>query len=177
MDQILTTQSKDRSQTLYNAFAVLGGSLLLGLFAKVQIPLPFTPIPLAFQSFIVLLLGAFLGPKKGSLAVLLFIAQGLGGMPVFAAGKLGLAHLAGPAGGYVVGYVVAAFLTGSLVGCSARRNFLALTVGSLAIYLLGAAHLAQFIGMKRAVFAGMVPFVPGDFIKILVATSLLSRFR
>jgi biotin transport system substrate-specific component len=167
-----------RSALLYDAALVLAGSLLIALSAQVAIPLPFSPVPVTGQTMAVLLVGALLGSRRGSLAVLVYIAQGLAGLPVFAGGAAGPARLLGPTGGYLVGFVLAAYLVGLLaergwdrrVGTTAA----AMALGNVVIYAVGALWLAVFVGgLVPALTAGVLPFIPGDLVKIAAAALLL----
>lgn len=157
---------------------VLGGSLLIALCAQIAIPLPFTPVPLALGSMAPLFLGAALGKKHAFWAVLLYLLEGAMGLPVFAFGYRGIARFFGPSGGYLIGYALAAYLVGYLVekSSSPRRTVLAMIAGSSVILLCGAMHLASLIGMKAALFAGVLPFLAGDLIlKPLVAFLALKK--
>ncbi len=167
-----------RSALLYDAALVLAGSLLIALSAQVAIPLPFSPVPVTGQTMAVLLVGALLGRRRGSLAVLVYIAQGLAGLPVFAGGAAGPARLLGPTGGYLVGVVLGAYLVGLLaergwdrrVGTTAA----AMALGNVVIYAVGALWLAVFVGgLVPALTAGVLPFIPGDLVKIAAAALLL----
>ena len=167
-----------RSALLYDAALVLGASLVIALSAQVAIQLPFSPVPITGQTMAVLLVGALLGSRRGALAVLAYIAEGLAGLPVFAGGAAGLARLFGPTGGYLVGFVAAAFLVGWLAERGWDRRFgttlAAMTLGNLVIYGVGAVWLAVFVGgVSRAWSLGVVPFLPGDAIKIVLAAVLL----
>ena len=167
-----------RSALLYDAALVLGASLVIALSAQVAIQLPFSPVPITGQTMAVLLVGALLGSRRGALAVLAYIAEGLAGLPVFAGGAAGLTRLFGPTGGYLVGFVAAAFLVGWLAERGWDRRFgttlAAMTLGNLAIYGVGAVWLAVFVGgVSRAWSLGVVPFLPGDAIKIVLAAVLL----
>jgi biotin transport system substrate-specific component len=167
-----------RSAWLYDAALVLAGSWLIALSAQVAIPLPFSPVPVTGQTLAVLLVGALLGSRRGSLAVLAYIAQGLAGLPVFAGGALGMARLLGPTGGYLVGFVAAAFLVGLLAERGWDRRVLttaaAMMLGNLVIYATGALWLAPFVGgLKQALATGVLPFIPGDLVKIAAAALLL----
>ena len=101
----LTTKTAESHSWTQQAAQVLGASVLISLCAKLAIFLPFTPVPLGLQPLIVLLSAVMLGSKRGTLAVLAFIVQGACGMPVFAGGHAGLLWLAGPTGGYLLGYL------------------------------------------------------------------------
>lgn len=162
---------------LYNLGLILGFSILIGLSAQISIPLPFTPVPITGQTLTVLLTGAVLGSRRGALAVLTYLAQGFAGLPVFAGGKFGLATLFGPTGGYLLGFVVAAFVTGWLAERGWDRNFktnaLAMLAGNVVIYLVGLPWLAVFTGANQAIALGLLPFIPGDLLKLALATALL----
>lgn len=156
---------------------ILGASILIALSAPLAIRLPFTPVPIVVQSHVILLMGALLGSRRGALAVLAFLAQAIVGLPVLASKKIGLLVLAGPTGGYLVGYVVAAYLVGRLMEKyktqSSAKTFAALSAGSLVIYLFGAVHLAGFVGYQKALLMGVVPFILGDLVKTIVCVRLL----
>jgi biotin transport system substrate-specific component len=165
------------ARLLTSAPLVVAGSVLTALAAHVSIPLPFTPVPITGQTFAVLLVGAALGSRRGAASMALYVAQGLAGLPVFAGGKAGLAVLLGPTGGYLIGFIAAAFVTGWLAerGWDRRplTTALAMVLGNLVIYLLGVSWLAVFVGISKAPLLGMVPFLPGDLLKILLATAAL----
>ena len=165
------------SRALAEIAAVVGGSLLLALCAQIRIPLPFTPVPITGQTFAVLLLPVMLGGWRGPAAVALYLAQGLLGLPFFAGGSAGVAVLAGPSGGYLVGFLLAAVVIALLAGPRGggrARLALALLAGNLAIYLCGVPWLARFVdgGMVAALTLGMTPFLLGDAIKLLAALLL-----
>jgi len=157
------------------------GSLLLGLFAHFSFRLPFTPVPIVVQDYIALLLGAFLGSKRGALAVLLFIAEGSLGLPFFAQGTAGFAILAGPTGGYLLGYVLGAYLTGLFLERKKEKTFssvfLALLLGNLAVFFLGLPWLSLYLGPAEAFLFGMVPFIPGAMIKLCASLKLLKLLK
>ena len=163
------------------ALTVLGASVLISLCAHISLPLPFTPVPLTAQCHMILLLAAILGSKRGALAVVAFLVQGTMGLPVFAGGKGGLLCLAGPTGGYLLGYVAAAYLTGYLVENmkqkSAIKAFFAMTAGNALIYFFGVAGLSTFIGWTPAFMLGVLPFIIGDFVKLLIATRVIKALR
>lgn len=166
-----------RSSFVRDSTLVILASLLISLFAKVAIYLPFSPVPIAIQPHIVLLFAVLLGCKRGSLAVLAFLAQGAFGLPVFAGGTCGLAILLGPTGGYLFGYVAAAFITGFLIERSEKRSLLsafwAMVIGSMCIYFFGAIYLSTFIGFKSAILLGILPFGIGDLLKIVAGVKIL----
>lgn len=166
-----------RRALFYDAVLVIGGSLLIALSAQIAIPLPFSPVPVTAQTLIVLLTGALLGSKRGVLAVLAYLAEGLAGLPVFSAGRAGLAHLLGPTGGYLVGFAAAAYLTGYLAERGWDRRpltaALAMLAGNVALYLPGLVWLAAFVGPAKAPALGLYPFIVGDLLKLTLATAFL----
>lgn len=171
-DAIFPATTLFRDVVLITAF-----SLITALAAQVAIPLPFTPVPITGQTFAVLLGGALLGAKRGALSMLLYLSEGAIGLPVFAGGSSGFAKLAGPTGGYLIGFVVAAFLVGALAERGWDRRFwsavAAMLIGEGAIYLFGLSWLARFVPSGKVFTLGMLPFLPGDLIKILLAATAL----
>lgn len=168
------------SKLTRDILACLLGSFVISLFAQVSIPLPFTPVPIATQPGVILLLSVLLG-RKAAFSVLGFLAQGLMGLPVFAGGAAGIAVLLGPTGGYLVGYFAAAYFTGLIVEKMKERTFLnaayAMTVGNLIIFLLGASWLSHFVGFQKALLLGVAPFLAGDVVKIVLSLRLLKTFK
>lgn len=160
---------------------VLGASIVIGLFAHVSIPLPFTPVPLATQPQVILFLSALLGGKRAVLATLLFLFEGAMGFPVFAGGAAGLARFAGPTGGYLLGYLLSAYITGTLFEQMKERTsvkaFLAMALGNIVIFACGVTWLSQLIGWKSALVLGFLPFIIGDILKLCVAVKALKTVR
>jgi len=163
---------------------ILLGSLFVALTARVTLWLPFTPVPITGQTFGVLLVGALLGPWRGGLALVAYLVEGLLGLPVFAGGTsawspspLGVPVIIGPTAGYIFGFVPAAFLVGLSAGRGWDRSFwpaaLAMAVGEAAIYAFGLPWLALYVGPGAAVTLGLLPFIPGDTLKLLLAAALL----
>lgn len=170
-----------RTSLLTDALLVVAGSLFVAALAQVSLPLPFTPVPITGQSFAVLLVGAVLGARRGATSLALYLLEGSLGLPVFANGTSGWARLLGPTGGYLIGFVAAAWIVGYLTerGLSRHWYMLLLTflAGEAAIYLLGVPWLALFIGADRALIGGLYPFLPGDALKALLAAIVLPSVR
>jgi biotin transport system substrate-specific component len=182
-----------------DALLVLSGSLLVAVCA--QFVVPFYPVPVTGQTFGVLLTGMLLGSKRGSLALVAYVAEGIAGLPVFYGGRAGPGQLIGPTGGYLIGFIVAAFVAGWLAERGWDRRFAtaaaAMVIGNIVIYFFGVAWLAYIYQMgvswlpniplkpvDAALVDGMVKFIPGDFLKIGLATAalpsgwrLIERFR
>jgi biotin transport system substrate-specific component len=142
--------------------------------AQVRIPLPFTPVPITGQTFAVLLVGASLGSRRGAASLALYILMGTLGLPFFAGGASGLPALLGPTGGYLVGFIGAAFVVGYLaerrLDRKIRSVWLVFLAGELVIYLFGLPWLSLFVGIHKVLIAGLLPFLPGDILKLVAAT-------
>jgi len=165
--------------------AVLLGAALVAVAAQVALPLPGTPVPMTLQPLAVLLVGGLLGPSLGAASMILYLALGAVGLPVFTPyGLPGIARLIGPTGGYLLAYPVAAFAVGKLAGDGRHWGRIALAVlaGLALIHLGGVAQLVILTGSAAsAVRLGTLPFVIGDLLKlgiaILVLRPSLSPFR
>jgi biotin transport system substrate-specific component len=157
--------------------ALVGASAaFVGLSAQVAVPLPFTPVPLSLQTFAVLLSVAALGPARGALGMLLYAVAGVAGLPWFANHQSGWGI---PSFGYVLGFVLAAVVVGTLARRGADRTVARtaglMVVGNLCIYAVGVPWLMASVGadLGRALMLGVAPFLVGDAIKIVLAALLL----
>src|SRR6266581_2773833 len=157
--------------------AVVLGATVVAAAAQISIPLPGTPVPMTLQPLAVLLVGGLLGPGLGSSALILYLALGAAGLPVFTPyGVPGLARLLGPTGGYLLAYPVAAFAVGKLAPDGRRLGRLALAVltGLLLIHLGGLAQLLILTGSGGlALRLGTLPFILGDLLKLGIAVLIL----
>jgi biotin transport system substrate-specific component len=157
--------------------SVIGASLLIAWGAQLRIPVPFSPVPVTAQTLVVLLAGALLGSKRGVQAVVLYLLAGLLGWPIFAGASGGLAVLLGPTGGYLIGFIAAAYIVGRLTERGENRNALAtigaLLLGTVVIYAFGLLRLAAFVGVERVIALGLAPFIIGDLFKLAGATLIL----
>ncbi|MFZ3217398.1 MAG: biotin transporter BioY [Candidatus Acidiferrales bacterium] len=194
------SQSKVLADRIYSgegiaadAVRIAAANILLVLCAHVVIPLPWTPVPITGQTFGVLLVGVLLGSRRGAITLILYLLEGLAGLPVFQPlGLPGLARFIGPTGGYLMAYPTAAFVTGWLVEHGANRSATrarpeasrpagirlnahfdvtligALLGGETLIFAGGCAWLAWFLGMgwNAALHLGALPFVPGEIVKL-----------
>lgn len=162
-----------RAGALANTLLVVGASLVTALAAQVAIPLPWSPVPMTGQTFAVLLCGAVLGPRRAFAAQVLYLAEGIAGLPVFAGGLAGAAVFAGPTGGYLAAFPFAAAVTGALAGRGWDRRFptmlAAMLLGSVVIFALGMAWLSRFVPAGALLAQGLLPFVPGDLVKSSLA--------
>lgn len=151
----------------------------MALAAQVSIPLPFTPVPITGETFAVLLIGSALGSRRGIASLGLYLLLGIAGAPVFEAHHHGWSHFTGANGGYLVGFLVAAGLTGWLAehGWDRRisSSVSAMLTANVVIYLFGLAWLAHVLhtNLNKTLEYGLYPFVPGDVIKLYLAAALL----
>jgi len=165
------------SLTGRRALAVIAGVALVAIAAQVAIPLPGTPVPLTLQPLAVLLVGGVLGPRLGAASLLLYLALGATGLPVFTPfGAPGVGRLFGPTGGYLLAYPIAAYAVGGLVGDGRRwaRVALAVFVGLALIHLGGLAQLLIIThNLHDAARLGTWPFLVGDLAKLVIAGLVL----
>ncbi|MEA1994010.1 MAG: biotin transporter BioY [Euryarchaeota archaeon] len=154
---------------------------LIALFASLtaigaQIQLPIEIVPISLQTLFVLAAGGILG-RKGALVMMVYLFIGLIGMPVFAGYKGGAGVLLGPTGGYIIGFIPAAYVTGFLTE-KKKNMFLAMVTASFIVYLFGVPWLCFFVGStKKAVLIGMIPFIPGDILKSFGASVVTKEVR
>ncbi|MBM4421728.1 MAG: biotin transporter BioY [Chloroflexi bacterium] len=166
-------------RALWRAAAVVLGSLFIALCAQIAVPLPFTPVPVTGQTFAILLVGAAFGSRLGAATVLAYIVEGSAGLAVWAPGATqGFARLAGPTGGYIAGFLFAAYAVGWLVERGWGRRIVtlaaAMLVGEVIVYAIGLPRLAAFVPAERVLDAGLIPFVVGDLYKMALATLAVS---
>lgn len=173
----LARPASARHAALYDVGMVVAGSLVVALGAQLEVRLPFTPVPMTGQPFAVFLVGALLGARRGAAAMVTYLGEGAAGLPVFAGGASGAAAILGPSGGYLVGFVPAAFVTGFLAERGWDRRFLstwaAMALGSVALFACGLPRLAQFVGWNNVLATGLLPFLPGDLAKQVLAAVVL----
>ncbi len=163
------------------AIAALTGAILTAVCAQIAFYLPGNPVPVSLQVFAVLLCGMALGSRLGFLSQLSYLAAGVAGLPVFAGFKGGWFVLAGPTGGYLVGFAVAALVVGWIVDRTPRAAFgarvLAGFTGVAVVYVLGRAWLALWMGDVTSLSAwllGVAPFVGADSVEVLAAAAITS---
>jgi biotin transport system substrate-specific component len=172
-----TFRMEGNAALVRDVLLVLVFGSLMGLFARISIPLPFTPVPITGQTFGVLLIGAVLGSRRGAAAMLVYLAEGIAGLPVFALGLGGWAVISGPTGGYLLSYPLAAFVVGFLAGRGWDRSIvfsaIAMLAGEIIIYAIGVPWLGHFVGMSNAVSLGLTPFIGGDLFKLVLAAAIL----
>ena len=155
----------------------LAGSALLALSAQFAFRTPISPVPVTRQTLVVLMIGMAYGSCLGAATVLAYLVEGGMGLPVYANGTPGWPVIMRSTGGYLIGFVAAAFVLGRLaergMGRGPVSTSLALAIGTVIIYAAGVSWFGQFIGFDKAVAAGMVPFLYGDALKLIVAAGLM----
>ena len=176
LNDVIKIKTKEK-EFLKSIFFVLSGVIFLSIMSQLIIPLYFTPVPISLGSFGVMLIALLYGRKLGTATVLSYVVAGSLGAPIFAGFKAG--SLFSPTGGYIVGYVVAAVILGFLsdkgIAKSYVKTFLSLLLVSVIILILGALVLMLFVPIKNVFMAGVLPFIPGDMLKAVVATLLFPR--
>lgn len=170
------------SDRLRKAGIVFAGTLFLAACSHISIPLGFTPVPLSLQPFGVLLLGLLLSPAMAGITLCAYLAEGAIGLPVFAPGPVGIAHLLGPTAGYLLAYPIAAVLIGWLQRRIARGFTGALVsaaVGDLVILFLGGIWLSLWTraSIASAFALAIAPFLPGDALKAAAAAALATAWH
>jgi len=162
-----------------SAAVIAALATLTAVGAHIRVPLE--PVPITLQTLFVLLAGALAGPARGLLSQSIYVFGGVLGVPLFAGSMTGLAVLAGPTGGYLLGFVVAPLLIGRLINrrTGFRWTLFVFSLGSLAILSLGVLHLALFTAgdLSAALRMGILPFVVGDAAKTLAAASIYGSYR
>jgi len=152
----------------------VAGISALSLSAHIKIP--FYPVPVTMQTLFVLMIGMSYGARLGGVTILGYLGAGAAGAPVFAGGA-GMVYMMGTTGGYLAGFFISAVIMGLLAQRGWGRNWmstaLAMVIGSAIIYLCGASWLASFIGLEKAVSFGVLPFIYGDLLKLVIAAAAL----
>ena len=162
---------------LKNLFLAISATIILAISAKIKIP--FYPVPMTMQTFVVLLIGITFGWRLGLFTVCLYIFEGVIGLPVFAGTPekgLGISYIIGPTMGYLLGFLVAVFLSGFLNFSNNHvLNFLKLSLTVSTIYLFGILWLSKFVGWEKVFVLGAKPFLLAELFKILLLTLLLPK--
>ncbi len=179
-DHVWRAADDKRLAVLRALVLAFAGTALLTLSAKIQVP--FWPVPMTMQTMVVLMLGAAYGARLGAATVALYLVEGALGLPVFAGTPekgLGLAYMAGPTGGYLAGFLVAAYATGWLAergwGRGFWRLFAIMALGHAIILAMGWAWLAYLIGPAKAWIAGVAPFYAATLFKNGLGAALIAQ--
>ena len=176
VDRIWPIESRE-GRFLRTLCLAVFGTLLLTLSAKVKVP--FYPVPMTMQTMVVLMISASCGLRMGMAVVLGYLLEGALGLPVFADTPergIGLAYMMGPTGGYLAGFVVAAFVTGLMADRGMARSLPSLLVlmlvGHTLIFVCGFGYLSLLIGTEKAWLLGVAPFLLSTVVKIALGTAL-----
>ena len=165
--------------TKYVFFALLG-SIMLAISSKIKIP--FYPVPMTMQTLVILIIGISFGWKLGLSTVFLYLFEGIIGLPVFSGTPekgIGLIYFTGPTMGYLLGFLVAVYISGKFVyDNNLLKNFLKLLLATSFIYILGIAWLGNLIGWDKPIFQlGAQPFLLAELFKILIATFAINQIK
>ncbi|EFH09661.1 biotin transporter BioY [Pseudoroseomonas cervicalis] len=158
----------------FAALALLGSAAMA---AAAQITVPMWPVPATLQSLVVLVIGALGGPALGAATMLAYLAEGAMGLPVFAGGAAGPAALMGPTAGFLLGFVLSAWLAGFTPRQGLLRQGAVLLGAHLAMFVPGVLWLATVTGLEKALMAGFVLFIPGTLVKTALALATLRAAR
>lgn len=166
----------------FDILLVVSASLLIGLLSQFELIMPFSPVPFTLQTFAVLLCGIILGKTKGAVSVVLYLIEGACGLPFFAGGSFGVRYIFGPTGGYLLGFIVAAYLAGFFMEMGYRKSYLkmfsALLISNFSIYIFGLSYLSGFVGRNLVLQMGLYPFIISDMVKVILlslAVPLISK--
>ena len=166
------------NQLIKKIFLVFIGSILLAISSKIKIP--FYPVPMTMQTFVVVLIGMLYGWKLGVFTVALYLFEGAIGLPVFASGG-GIAYLTGPTAGYLYGMLFASVVISYLANLGFSKTYfkslISLTIGSIIIFAIGIIYLGSIIGYQKAVAVGLLPFIPSELFKVALAVALIPTIQ
>ncbi len=168
-------RNKNYNQIMSVLAAFFAALICVG--AYISFPIPGSPIPVVLQNMFILLTGLVLGPLWGFVSISIYLLLGIIGLPVFSGGGKGIAHIMGPTGGYLLSYIIAVVIIG-LITYGKRpgliRCYAALIIASIIIYAIGVTWLKMKLGFtfEKAIKVGMLPYLIGDGIKIIIAGSI-----
>ena len=173
-------KSLKQSKLLKYVFLALVGSIILAVSSKIKIP--FYPVPMTMQTLVVLMIGIVFGWKLGLATISLYLFEGIIGLPVFSGTPekgLGLVYFTGPTMGYLLGFLVAVYISGKFnYDSNLIKNFFKLLLATSVIYILGMTWLGNLIGWDKPIFQlGAQPFLLAELFKILIATFAISQIR
>lgn len=162
--------------------------ILVSLFAALTavgafISIPIYPVPFTLQTLFTLLAAMTLGSVMGALSQIIYVLLGVVGLPVFAGFKAGIGILFGPTGGFLFGFIISAYIIGKMIELKKEKNifyyFLVGSLGTILLYLFGITQLSLVagIGVKKAITLGMLPFLPGDILKIITASFIVGKLK
>ena len=180
-DRILINKLKtfeNFNSNVVSILLVLFGTILLAISAKIQ--LPFWPVPMTMQTFVIFLIGMTYSVRLSFITVSMYLFEGALGLPVFASGG-GIAYLVGPTSGYLYGMIISSVVISYLANLGFSKTYfktsISLLIGSFIIFLFGILYLGSIIGYEKAIIAGLLPFIPSELFKIALAVSLIPSIQ
>ena len=180
-DRILINKLKtfeNINSNVVSILLVLFGTILLAISAKIQ--LPFWPVPMTMQTFVIFLIGMTYSVRLSFITVSMYLFEGAIGLPVFASGG-GIAYLVGPTSGYLYGMLISSVVISYLANLGFSKTYfktsISLLIGSFIIFLFGILYLGSIIGYEKAIIAGLLPFIPSELFKIALAVSLIPTIQ
>ncbi len=180
-DRILINKLKtfeNFNSNVVSILLVLFGTILLAISAKIQ--LPFWPVPMTMQTFVIFLIGMTYSVRLSFITVSMYLFEGALGLPVFASGG-GIAYLVGPTSGYLYGMLISSVVISYLANLGFSKTYfktsISLLIGSFIIFLFGILYLGSIIGYEKAIIAGLLPFIPSELFKIALAVSLIPTIQ
>ena len=180
-DRILINKLKtfeNINSNVVSILLVLFGTILLAISAKIQVP--FWPVPMTMQTFVIFLIGMTYSVRLSFITVSMYLFEGALGLPVFASGG-GIAYLVGPTSGYLYGMLISSVVISYLANLGFSKTYfktsITLLIGSFVIFLFGILYLGSIIGFEKAIIAGLLPFIPSELFKIALAVSLIPTIQ
>lgn len=175
---MLKTLALKKDLTIFkNITLVIASALILGMFAKIYIPLFFTPVPLILQNSIAICYGTFFKPKIAATGVLLFIFLGMIGLPFFSNGNFGINYFLGATGGYILAYFISACVIAKLKEQNRLGIFNIALIGHMIILAIGSLWLAMFVGFYKAILLGFLPFIATDILKSVFIAKFYKKIK
>ncbi|MCI0381589.1 MAG: biotin transporter BioY [Chlamydiae bacterium] len=174
------TLKRSVSKIAIESLIAICGSIFLVICAQIAIPLPFTPVPMTLQTLAVFLLGGSLGSKRAAYSVIGYLIQGTCGLPVFAGGKINPFWILDIKAGFLLSFVLAAFIVGKLIERKPNGNLFyflfSMFVGDLVIYTMGVSWLSFYFGISKAIAFGFLPFISCAILKSITGAFLLKSY-
>jgi biotin transport system substrate-specific component len=161
---------------VYDLILIFGASVFIALSAQFAFNVSFSPVPITGQTFAVILTGSLLGSRRGALAVVVYILEGIAGLPVFAQAHFGMVHLLGPTGGYLIGFIPAAFICGYLAERGWGRLLPSaigmMLIGTIVIFAFGLIWISVIFKTENVLVIAFYPYLSGALLKIFLAALL-----